>query len=996
MVETRWLQRSWLICLVAFLVIGTGVPVESAPTTGQKAAALEAGFQQPPDAAGPWAYWWWVKANVSKSSITHDLEALKSKGFSGLLMFDARGYHEDHVPPPPSRMDFMGPEWRRMLRFALSEADRLGLQVSVNLSSCAGALKGPWLVGDDAPKKLVWTVAEVQGPRALRCKLTRPENARYWDIAVMAVRHAAAQGAQKAAAASADDVGGSLSGNWQPMRTALDAKRAAVEVVDISEKVDAQGQLTWQVPEGRWSVLRFGATTIDGHEYDVDVLDPDAVDGHFQRMGKALLDDAGPLAGKTLTHFYSVSWEGAIPTWTLCFEQDFRKYRHYDIRPYLPVLAGVAVGGREHSARFLHDYYKTLGDCFRDNFYGKLRDLCRREGLKWHSESGGPWNRKLPTFRQADQLAFLGRNDMPQGEFWVGGRGLNRPPAMTAHVYGLPLAATEAFTHMRAHWSIYPAVLKPDADAAFCDGVNHFIWHTFTASPPEFGKPGIEYFAGTHINPNVTWFDQAGAFVAYLTRCQYMLRQGHFVADVCCYTGDKVYQHWGRGEKWMADASLVLGKGYTYDLINTEVLLSRLSVEDGALRLPDGMRYRILAVDLDEEAVSPQALTKICELAQAGATVVLGNRRPQRAHGLQNLPQSDADVQRLCQTLWGNASEAGSRSLGNGTVVCGTPIDDVLRSQDILPDFEGPFRYIHRQSDEADIYFLAGGGNAECVFRAAGREPELWDAASGRTRDAVWYHRGDDGRTVVPISLPENGSVFVVFRKPAAAEHVVSISAPADSLEIVGRGPGGVQLQLWRNGSYTLKPSDKDHLDLKVAGLPDPLPLDGPWVVDFQPGRRAPKSAVFDRLVPWNEHSEDGIRHFSGTATYRIQFTLTERQAAGPVRLHLGKVGNLAEVRLGDRPLGVVWTAPWVTDLTGLVKAGPNALEIDVTNLWVNRLIGDAGLPPEQRITKSNVRLFPKGEKIRNFQGYVAGSPLKPSGLIGPVRLQFGESREVK
>ena len=192
--------------------------------------------------------------------------------------------------------------------------------------------------------------------------------------------------------------------------------------------------------------MRFGCLTMAGHEYDVDVLDENAVEGHFNRIGKALLEDAGPLAGKTLTHFYSVSWEGAIPTWTLGFEEQFRKCRGYTPDAFLPVLAGITVKNAEVSARFLRDYYKTLGDCFRDHFYGKLRTLCHREGIRWHSESGGPWNRKLSTFKHADQLAFLGRNDMPQGEFWWHPpRSFNKPPAMTAHIYGLPLAATEAF-----------------------------------------------------------------------------------------------------------------------------------------------------------------------------------------------------------------------------------------------------------------------------------------------------------------------------------------------------------------------------------------------------------------------------------------------------------------------------------------------------------------------------------------------------------------------
>ena len=318
--------------------------------------------------------------------------------------------------------------------------------------------------------------------------------------------------------------------------------RKAVEVIDLTDKIDAQGKLTWNVPKGQWVLLRFAATTIDGHEYDVDMMDPKAVERHFNRMGKAIIADAGPLVGKTLTHFYSVSWEGAVPTWTGAFEEDFLHYRGYDIRPWMPVLAGLIVATPEASQRFMVDYRRARNDIFRDKFYGTMLELCHRNGMKWHSESGGPWNRKPAIFGEADQLAFLARNDMPQGEYWWngaghGGRQLSRPQAMTAHTYGKSLASAEAFTHMRCHWTAYPAAIKRCADESFVDGVNQLVWHTFTCSPAALGLPGSEYFAGTHINPNVTWFEQAKPFVSYLSRCQCMLRQGLFVADACVFAG---------------------------------------------------------------------------------------------------------------------------------------------------------------------------------------------------------------------------------------------------------------------------------------------------------------------------------------------------------------------------------------------------------------------------------------------------------------------------
>jgi hypothetical protein len=959
------LRRCFGSALCGLVVWTTGIVTAGEPLPPPD--ALEATFRVPTDAVKPWAYWWWIKGNVTESSITRDLEQMKQKGFTGLLMFDARGYHEDHLPPPLARMEFMSSEWRRMLRFGMKEAARLGLTMSVNLSSCAGALRGPWDVGDDAPKRLVWASQQIVGGKRWDGELPHGTWGRSWEIALLAARQDTPDADRKT------------------------ATPPVVEVIDLTDRVSA-GRLTWDAPPGRWTLLRFAQTVIEGHEHDVDILDAPAVTRYFDRMGRALLDDAGPLAGKTLTHFYSVSWEGATPTWTRDFEQHFQRYRGYALRPYLPVLAGMTVRSREISERFVRDYHKTLGECFRDHCYGTLRDLCHAAGLQWHSESGGPWDRKIPSFQHADQLAFLGRNDMPQGEFWYPERGLNRPIAMAAHLYGRPLAAAEAFTHMRPHWSVYPAILKPCADAAFCDGINHLVWHTFTASPPEFGKPGIEYFAGSHLNPNVTWFEQSGAFLTYLARCQCLLRQGRPVCDVLCYTGDRPYLHWGRGKKWTENATLNLPPGYTYDLVNTDVLLERLAVKDGRLVLPEGMSYRLLVVDLEDETAPLPALRKITELARAGATVVLGRRRPQRTAGLSDYPACDDQVRQLGAELWGPSdAPSGAHAVGQGQWVRGLTLEDALRSAAVLPDVVGPWEYAHRQDQDANFYFLAGTGAAGVTFRVRGQEPELWDPVTGRIHDAVAWRETADGRTVVPLTLPENGSVFVVFRRPAESRRLVSVTAPDDGLEIEGRGPNRLRLRLWRAGRYALTTAGTQAVVIDVQQVPAAQALDGPWEVKFAPGWGAPATAVFERLVSWTDHPDAGIKYFSGTATYRKSIDLTHRQTLEPVRLELGAAKHIAQVRLNGQTLGVVWTAPWRVDLTGLVKPGRNELEIDVTNVWVNRLIGDAGLPEEKRLTKTHARR-PPGDtsRLAHLKGYKADDPLLPSGLLGPVRLEFG------
>lgn len=514
-----------------------------------RGGALYDSFRSPPQSARPWCYWYWVNGNVDEETATADLEAMKKAGFGGILLLDPRGY-DKVVRKPGPKMPFGGDEWRRLVVYSVRECARLGLEFTMNLSDCGGSLKGPWLTGEDCPKRLVVGVDAGAPPASY-------EN--YHDIAAFSVRVAP---------------GTRVSPGWRNAggavnRWSKDKAESAVPALEWRAAAGGEG-------EG-WHTLRFGYCAIPKREHDVDVIDADAVERHFNRIAGPLFDALGPLVGTTFTHVYSVSWEGAIPTWTGDFADAFREHAGYDLMPDLPALAGFTrPGGRPG---LLRDYRRVRNDLFRIRFYGTVRRLAHARGVKLYSESGGPWNRDPSVFREADQLAFLGVNDMPQGENWPvapahhSDLAINRPAANAAHIYGLRRASAEAFTHMDYHYSMWPEKLKRTADDAFVDGVNHLVWHTFTASPKEFGKPGIEYFAGTHVNRNVTWFPQAHAFIDYLARCQAMLQAGEPVTDIAIYAGSTPYQHWGRWRDvpWEG-ARIAIPRGYNYDILNDETL----------------------------------------------------------------------------------------------------------------------------------------------------------------------------------------------------------------------------------------------------------------------------------------------------------------------------------------------------------------------------------------------------------------------------------------
>ncbi|MBC8871481.1 MAG: hypothetical protein H8E44_18820 [Planctomycetes bacterium] len=949
---------------------------------------MEKTFVSPPEVCRPWVYWWWLNANVTEESITRDLESMAAQGIGGFLLFDVTAYGHHIVAAPERKTAFMSPRWRELVQYALRDAHRLGLKASINLSTCGGALRAPWDMEENAVKKLIWASTEVQGPGPVQIDKPKCTAPYYHPVAMVAARVGEGPGGPSVEPAS----------EWSTVKdTVAETAETATEVIELTDMVDTSGLLKWDAPAGRWIVLRLACVVMEDRTDDVDILNVKAVESHFDRMGRAIIADAGPLVGDTLTHFYNVSWEGETPSWTPGFEKDFLEFRGYGIRPYLPALAGLIVTDKDTTTRFLRDYALTVSDCFMKNCYGRFDVLCREAGLRWHSESGGPWSHKPLLFREADQLAFWGRNAMPQCEFWVPGyrRSNARRTAMSAHIYGKRLVSVEAFTHMTHHWSEYPASLKSPADMALCDGVNQFVWHTSTASPKEFGLPGIVYFAGTHVNPNVTWFDYVGGFMDYLGRCQSLLRRGNFVADVCCYTSDKNCAVWSRDREWSDKASLHLPAGYSYDLVNAEVLTTRASVDaNGDLVLPDGMRYPMLVVDLEEDVIPVEALRKVVELAEAGATVVLGERVPTYTPGLKNHPEASEELATLTAKLWGSAPE--TRMMGKGTVIAGKTMVQALAQVGILPDFEGTEDYIHRRDRDTEIYFVAGQGRVDLTFRVAGKEPEIWDPTNGGIIPVVRYLKTDDGRVTLPMTLPANGSLFVVFRNSERQPHITMANGPA-RITIEGRDGSAAPIRFWKDGQYVFDNSQGKRILVDIAGLPGPLALDSPWEVRFASGWGAPESITFDQLVPWDTHENSDIKYFSGTATYRQKFDLTAAQTQGQLRLQLGKVGCIARVRLNAIDRGVVWTAPWTIDLTGAAKPGENVLEIDVANVWQNRLIGDAGLPEDQRRTKTNV-VLEKGERTRRYRCSSVNSidELTPSGLMGPVRLDFGQQKNVK
>jgi hypothetical protein len=763
--------------------------------------------------------------------------------------------------------------------------------------------------------------------------------------------------------------------------------------VDLTKSVSDDGLLTWDVPAGAWRVMRIGCTLHGSTTQcvgsgpgglEIDAMNASAMDAHFAETGAKLIADAGPLAGKSLQYFHIDSWELGQPTWTPAMREEFKKRRGYDLLKFLPALLDGTVDDSETTRRFLADYRRTAADLVAANYYGRLRELTIKGGLRGtHPESGGPF-----FGHWIDALQCEGINDIPMGEFWrrqsePDGEISYWPPrnnpsvkqaACAAHIYGKPICQAEAFTDIHAgDWTATPWNMKDIGDQAFCHGLTRYVLCFWVHQPNLKDIPGYQWVnVGTHFDTNITWWNMGRAWLTYVARCQHMLRQGRFVADFAYFQGEEI-------PGFIAPRDLqqpLRPAGFDYDAMNAEVLLKRAAAKDGRLVLPDGMSYRYLVLPHHAGwTVSPAVLGKIAELAKGGVTIigppVRGPKgRPARAIGLTDYPECDKQVARLADELWGpQAAESGNRPCGAGRVIWGKTLDEIVKADAVAPDVEfrdagsnAKFDWIHRRGDDCDIYFLSNQAavpaSVTAVFRVggtstangAGKQPELWDAVTGQVRDLPeWSEK--DGRSAVPLTFAARQSWFVVFRK---------------------RAGGGPSTAL-RAGSQK---EAANFPRIKVAQQ-----IAGPWEVSFDPNWGGPESVVFEKLDDWSKRPEPGVKYYSGTACYRKTFDLPEtlRQGKRRVYLDLGLVTDLAAVRVNGKDLGVVWTAPWRVEITDAVKPAGNQLEIDVVNLWPNRLIGDAGLPPEKRRTVTNVTTYKKD------------SPLLESGLLGPVTLQQAE-----
>ncbi|MGD0733464.1 MAG: glycosyl hydrolase [Terracidiphilus sp.] len=834
----------------------------------------------------------------------------------------------------------------------------------------------------------------------------------------------------------------------------------SAQILDISKHMDSNGLLNWDVPRGRWTVLRLGHTSTgvmnepapkESSGLECDKLSKEAIEAHFEALVGEMLDRQAAAGSKSLKMTHIDSWEVGSQNWTLTFREEFQARRGYDPLRFLPILTGRAIESGEQSERFLWDLRRTIADLLLDNYAGRLRELCHRRGLTLSIEAYG--------VGPLDELAYAGRADVPMGEFWLGhGRGAEifsmnaKAMSSSGHVYGRPIIAAEAFTAdaMNAKWQSHPFSLKPLGDLAFTWGINRFVLSQFMMQPWPDRGPGMTLGGwGTQLDRAGTWWEQALPWHTYLARCQTLLQDGSFIADVA-YLGSEGAPY---SAPWKRDLDPAMPPGYDFDFLSPEVLLTDATVDEGRIVLKSGMSYRLLVLQ-PGQAMTPALLRKIKQLVKDGANVV--GPRPVNSPSLSDFPRCDDEVRQLAEELWGkcDGSSIKENRLGAGRVIWGRGLSEILVKLGAPPDFDcddaavgAEIRFIHRNIGGDDFYFVASGVAETktflCTFRPSGKgkRPKLWWPDSGRIEPISVFGETSTpvritvagvesaSRISIPISLDPHESVFVVFRESAEpnADHIVSVQR--DGAAVFGLAPvvefqfgaatvkqaddKGLIIEAADEGTYTFLTAAGHSLKAEIPQLPVPVSIQGPWELQFPRNLGAPDHVSLDRLISWTVHSDPGVKYFSGAATYRNRFTLPKGMRGQDRRLYLdlGRVCVIAEVELNGKDLGVFWKPPFMVDVTDVVAAESNDLEIRVVNLWPNRLIGDEQLPEDCEwgtpLTSKDPFPAPLGLPIISWpqwlldnkprpSGRVAfptwkhwfkDDPLLESGLIGPVRI---------
>lgn len=943
---------------------------------------------------------------VTKEDIDWQLGQMQEQGMGGVEQVSmpavyTKGNHE-----------YLSPEYFDLLRHAVERADELGLEVSLNFGGPGWIWGGKWVPKADQSKVMIASMMCVDGPQRFTGTLSEQAAPNPDDLP------------RSTPVIGKDDrllkvVAGRLE----------DGKLRAESMVDLTAAVNDR-KLGWDVPEGRWQVMAFWSTQRDNHDA-VDHLNKGAMERYCETLGNQYVAALGPHLGTTVESLFSDSFEVPIYRnglyWTDGLFEGFQEKKGYDLTPWLPALWWDM---DDLSPKVRYDVNEFLHEQGMKAFFDTFLDWCKAHNVR---------GRIQPYGFVTDNIEGAGRADLPEMEITPGEKdavpwydtriGPREYVASGAHLYGRNVVTTEAFTFL--HHEPYRETLeelKIATDGFLRAGANKFYNHGFIASP-ERGVivPTRGFYEAIRISPENIWWRYYHLLADYTARCCWMMRQGHYVADVAVYSplANQWTQSvlnarkWTRGFEWGGLNQLLTSNGYAFDLVNDDVLQNHMQMDGQALRLGE-MTYRVLVLP-DITALSVETMRQIAAYVKQGGRVIALEKVPSVAAGLNRHVEQDAEVKTLVAEVFGTpavADDHAAHPCDQGTTWF---LDTVLQRLDPLEYRSGAFDPLikalkqcaaadmdpdlvhagkrtndglvctHRRSPDMDLYFVTNlqdvAVDRRVGFHVKDGHPSFWEPRTGQRRDVTSYAR-DGEYTRIQLKLKPYESTFVVFEhgnEHTDAPHVVA----SDFTDIIKATNTGFTALADHNGSFAYEFSDgaATHSGTaQVAGIPSVFEVNGPWQVQFLGDGAPAKPLEWPGLCSWTDVEQ--VRHFSGRARYSAEFSLPQEYFFDGAQrsLSLGSVGTVADISLNGTPVGTHWMRDMEFPVDGLLHPGKNTLVVEVTNTLINRVSGldvFPGVAPElQPRLGEGIDHSGRVEKI--LLGF---EPLPPSGLLGPVRI---------
>ena len=736
-------------------------------------------------------------------------------------------------------------------------------------------------------------------------------------------------------------------------------------VIDLSGYVDETGRLRADLPIGDWIIMRFGQTSTgawnlpaskEGIGLEVDKFSKEAMKVHYGAYMTNVVNAVKAVAPNAHQYTQIDSFEVGAQNWTTGYEDIFKAEKNYSLVPFLPLFAGRFVDSSDVSEQVTWDMRALSNDLMRENYYGYFTELANSDGLDVYIEpyGDGPFN----------EVDAGGAGDVPMGEFWVNRFGNRVNAAVSAaNIYGKPIVSAEAFTDIwDVNWKFHPAYAKTIGDANWALGVNEFMFHRFAHQANTHVKPGMTMNRwGSHFDRTQTWWESAGEeYFTYISRGQYLLRQGIPVNDALLFLGDGAPTTCPERE-----APNAIPRSLNFVCLNADVLQNRLSVSDAGFVLPEGGLHKFLILQ-DSEIITQASLDALDSLSKTGDGVIIGDP-PQSLAEFGQTPEAREAFAAKVKDIWGRdkvLTRQGVEAEGWTSF-----LSRIGHTPDMEIDGRPDALFAHRKAGKKDIYFLynpeKSAQDITARFRVAGKEVSLWDPQTGAVTGVEGYAAQQE-TTEVNLTLKGEDSVFIVFDGQNPLEDTV------------------------------LNPQRDEVARQSILS---------PWTVRFDPEYGTAKSIKMQSLTDWKNFDDADIKHYSGSADYNTQFEITDAffDSADAFTLDLGDVQITATIHINGTEVGTLWKPPFQIDLSKYVRKGQNDLKIEVVNLWPNRLIGDAAhedvdnfTPEAQWVPKTKMPDWYSQNKppslgqrltFTTADFYDETDPLLPSGLIGPVEI---------